>query len=209
MTVSNRLWKEVNSLQINITYPKPKKVRKNTAFIMGVMRKAVILAGLASVIVNLAVRGVAWSAVVVWSLYMLWKLVLAPDMVEYNRISQISRIIIQSCILLVIIDFFIVKFAAVNIVLLVCFGGLIASLLLLYTDFNKQRHNVLPLVKLSTLSLVASATLLVLFWNTDAPEKTIWQLPVTCVLSVAEIIICIMVMRGTLRNKLKMIFHTK
>lgn len=198
-----RLSKGVNLLQINISYPKPKKRKSHRSIIIGIVKNAFLLSALLCAVINVWSGGKAWSIIVIWSLYMAWTLFVSPDMIEYNRISQFTKVIIQSCILLVVIDIFIVSGWAANVVAIVCFGALITVCLLLYTDFERQRHNMLPMILLSALSLIISAVLMII-----AKESIRWYVPVTCALSFAALMVCVKTMSGNLKSELKKMFHS-
>jgi len=198
-----RLLKGVNSLQINITYPKPQKRKSHRSIIIEIAKNLFWLSALLCAAINIWSGGKAWSVIVIWSLYMVWSLCISPDMIEYNRISQFTKAIVQSCILLVLIDVFITSGWASNVVSIICFGALIAVCLLLYTDFERQRRNLLPMILFSLLSLLTSVVLMII-----SEEAVPWQVPVTCVLSFAVLIVCLKTMGGNIKSELKKMFHT-
>jgi len=105
--------------------------------------------------------------------------------------------------MLVLIDVFITSGWAANVVSIICFSSLIAVCLLLYTDFERQRHNLLPVILLSALSLITSAVLMIISGG-NIP----WQLPVTCVLSFVVLAVCIKTMGWNIKSELKKMFHT-
>ena len=198
-----RLLKGVNSLQINISYPKPQKRKSRRSLVIGIAGNGFLLTALMCAVINIWSGGKAWSIIVIWSLYMAWTMLVSPDMIDYNRISQFTKAIVQSCILLVLIDIFITSGWSVNVVSIICFGALIAVCLLLYTDFERQRHNLLPMILLTGLSLIVSVILLI-----TERERVRWQVPVTCALSFAVLVACVKTMSGNLKNELKKMFHT-
>ena len=189
-------------MQINISYPKPQKSKSHRSIIIGIVKSSFLLTAFLCSVINLWSGGKAWSIIVIWSLYMAWTLFVSPDMIEYNRISQFTKVIMQSCILLVLIDIFIVSGWATNVVAIICFGALIAVCLLLYTDFERQRHNLLPMILLSALSLIISAVLMIV-----SKESVRWYVPVTCALSFAALIVCMKTMSGNFKSELKKMFH--
>jgi len=190
-------------LQINITYPKPQKRRSHRSIIIDISKDFFLLAALLCTAINVWAGGKAWSVIVIWSLYMIWTLLVSPDMIEYNRISQFTKAIVQSCVMLVLIDIFITSGWATNVVSIICFGALIAVCLLLYTDFERQRRNLLPMILLSALSLILSVVLIII-----KKENVGWQVPVTGVLSLAVLIVCMKTMSGNIKSELKKMFHT-
>ena len=74
---------------------------------INIVKDLFLLSALLCVTINIWAGGKAWSIIVLWSLYMIWTLFIHPDMIEYNRISQFTKVIVQSCIMLVLIDVFI------------------------------------------------------------------------------------------------------
>lgn len=190
-------------MQIKITYPKPLKRKSHRSIIIGIARDIFLLAALMYAVINIWSGGKAWSVIVIWALYMIWSMLVYPDMIEYNRISQFTKAIVQSCVMLVLIDVFITSGWAANVVSIICFSSLIAVCLLLYTDFERQRHNLLPVILLSALSLITSAVLMIISGG-NIP----WQLPVTCVLSFVVLAVCIKTMGWNIKSELKKMFHT-
>ena len=190
-------------MQINISYPKPQKRKSHRSLIIDILKSSFQFAAILCAVINIWSGGKVWSAIVIWSLYMIWTLLVYPDMIEYNRISQFTKVIIQSCIMLILIDVFIVSGWAVNVVSIVCFSSLIAVCVLLYTDFERQRRNLLPMIHLSALSLIILVIMMI-----TARDRVRWQVPVTCVLSFAALVVCVKTMSGNLRNELKKMFHT-
>ena len=75
-------------MNIKITYPQVSKKKQTLRNIINILKILSIIAVIACPIVNIATGGKAWSLVVLMSIYMVWTLVLSPDLVEYNRISQ-------------------------------------------------------------------------------------------------------------------------
>lgn len=170
---------------------------------INIVRDIFLLSALLCGAINIWAGGKAWSIIVIWSLYMVWTLFIYPDMIEYNRISQFTKAIVQSCIMLVLIDVFITSGWVSNVVSIVCFGALIAVCILLYTDFERQRRNLLPMILLSALSFILSVVLMII-----SKGKVPWQVPVTFVLSLAVLIVCVKTMGGNIKSELKKMFHT-
>ncbi|HOQ07361.1 MAG TPA: DUF6320 domain-containing protein [Clostridiales bacterium] len=190
-------------MQIKITYPKPQKKKSHRGLVIEIGRNLFLLAAVLCAAINIWAGGKAWSVIVIWALYMAWSLLVHPDMIEYNRISQFTKAIVQSCTMLVLIDVFITSGWAANVVSIICFGSLIAVCLLLYTDFERQRHNLLPVILLSILSLIVSAVLVII-----QKGKVSWQVPVTFVLSFAVLAACMKTMGENIRSELRKMFHT-
>ena len=190
-------------MQIKITYPKPQKKKSHRGLVIEIRRNLFLLAAVLCAAINIWAGGKAWSVIVIWALYMAWSLLVHPAMIEYNRISQFTKAIVQSCIMLVLIDVFITSGWAANVVSIICFGSLIAVCLLLYTDFERQRHNLLPIILFSILSLIVTAVLVII-----SKGKVSWQVLVTFVLSFAVLAVCVKTMGWNIKSELKKMFHT-
>ena len=46
-----------------------------------------------------------WSPVAIWSMWIVWSMLFSPQLVEYNRISNVVRLVTNVAILLVLIEF--------------------------------------------------------------------------------------------------------
>lgn len=129
-----------------------------------------IFAGMICTIINLFTRGQAWSIVVMWSMWLVWSQLISPDMVEYNRISQTIKFIINSCVLLGLIDVFLAPGWSVKVIVIICFSALILVSVLFFTDFETQRQNMFPMLNFCTLSLVAAIVGLLI----EQSDDTYW-----------------------------------
>lgn len=169
---------------------------------LSVVRWPFIAAALASIIVNLAVGGPKWSIIAVLSLYITWSLILSPDLVEYNRTSQSIKITLWSCILLTLIDIFIVSGWAIFVVPLVCFGGLLICAILFFTDIETQKHNMLPLILFIFAALIGSSIALYFHHGEGS-----WPLIVLGSFSLLLLISLIIVLGQDFRRELQRRFH--
>ena len=168
------------------------------------MRWVFIILALASVIVNICVGGVLWSPVALMGLYMIWHLVIAIDLIEYNRISQFIKATIYSCILMVLIDVFLVSGWALDVVSIVSFGSVIISGILFFTDFNRQKQNMLPILYLIVIAIIWS--IVGLF---SALELQSWPLIVLGGVTVLLLATIIITLRGDFIREIKCRFHLK
>ena len=133
-------WKEVNYMEVKVTYPHVERRKKGRRKMLQILKWPFIVGALASIIVNICVGGKAWSAIVVAGEIALWKLVFALDLVEYNRISQFIKATIYSCIILALIHFLIVPFWALGIISILVYAALIVSGILFLTDIKRQKQ---------------------------------------------------------------------
>ena len=83
-------------MKVDITYPPVEKRRQRKKKLIRAAGWLMLLAAVICPVVNLAVGGKAWSLIVLMGLYMTWTLVLSPDLVEYNRISQFIKLLLCS-----------------------------------------------------------------------------------------------------------------
>lgn len=191
-------------MKINYTYPVPEKKIRTRRKAQFVCLLVFLALGLASIIVNICVGGKAWSAIACWGLFMVYSLTISPDVIEFNRIRQSVKVAVYSCIMLILIDRFLVSGWAVGVVSIVCFAVLIGVCVLLYTDFERQRHNMLPIIIFAVITLVGS---LIIF--AVQKENVIWQAIVALSLSVAVLIECLIIMKSNFKNEITKIFHVK
>ena len=187
-----------------ITYPPVEKRKLQRKHFLRVIRWPVLFAIVVSPIVNLVLGGKAWSLVVVLSIYMAWSLVISPDLVEYNRISQPIKTFSFSCCLLVLIDIFLAPGWALTVVPIVCFGGLVVSGILFFTDIDRQKHNLLPMLLLIVLAIIASIVGLSIM-----RKSTGWQFIAMGATAVTLLVACIITLRSDFIRELKRRFHIK
>ena len=192
-------------MKINITYPAvSKKIFQRKKFLR-IMKWPLIVAALACVIVNITVGGPWWSIVALMGIYMFWSLVLNTDLVEYNRISQFIKTTFYSCILMFLIDTFLGDGGwALDVISIVSFTSLVISGILLYTDFNRQKQNMLPILFLILIALI---------WSTiglfTALELQSWPLIVLGGLALLFLVTIIITLRGDFIREIKCRFHVK
>lgn len=172
--------------------------------ILKIMRWPLLIAAYTCPIVNIVTKGKAWSVVVLMSLYMAWTLVFSTDLVEYNRISQFIKLITNSCVLLVLIDVFLVSGWAMEVVPIVCFSGVAISGILFFTDFDRQKQNMMPMLQLIVLEIIG-AIIGIFWWRIESN----WAMVVMGVLAFAMLIACIAVLSGEFIRELKRRFHVK
>ena len=191
-------------MKINITYPEVAKKNFKRRKFKEIMMWPMIILAIASVIVNLCVGGVWWWPVSLMGLYMIWRLLIDIDLVEYNRISQFIKMTIYSCILMFLIDYFIVSGWALDVINIVSFGSIIISGVLFYTDFNRQKQNMLPILFLIIIAIIWSVVGLFL-----ALEMKEWPLIVLGSVALLFLITIIIILRGDFIREIKSRLHVK
>ena len=189
-------------MHIKITYPPVEKHRFARRKLLNILRWPFVLAAVASVIVNIAIGGVFWSSIVVVALWSAWSLIFSVDLVEYNRTSQSIKTISFAIVLLILIDLFLAPGFAVFVVPIVYFAGLIFCAVLLFTDFETQRHNIMPLLLFIFFAIVTSAVGLAL-WH----EHDFWPLIVLGVVAAVLLIAIIVMLGADFKRELVKRFH--
>lgn len=191
-------------MKIKNTYPTAPKHTLQRRKFLKIVRWPCLAAAYACPIVNLIIGGRAWSVIVLMALYMLWTLVLSPDLVEYNRISQVVKVVTYSIILLALIDVCLAPGWALDVIPIVCFGGLILSGVLFFTDLERQKQNMLPMLLLIFLAILG-AIIGLSTWHT----KMRWAIIVMGALALALLVACIIALGAEFLRELKRRFHTK
>lgn len=191
-------------MKIDLVYPEKTKQALQRSRVLRIIRWPFLLAAYLCPILNLFFGGDAWSVVVLWGLWMVWSLLISPDLVEYNRISQTVKLMEYTCVLLILIDVCFSQGWAVDVVFIVLFSSLIIAAVLFFTDLNKQRQNMLPMVLFIAVSLAASIVGLTL-WK----GKVLWPALLAGILALALAIACFSVLGRDFLLEFKKRFHTK
>ncbi len=176
-------------MHVKHTYPPVKKGSKNRRRMLSVVRWPFLLAAVASLIVNLAVAGPLWGIIAVLVLYIVWTMILSPDLVEYNRVSQSIKSVAWVSVLLALIDILIVHSFALFVIPIVCFSGLVVSIVLFFTDIRTQKHNMLPLILFEVVSMIGS-TIVLCVWKSpyNWPYIVLLSLSVCCFLAMVIVL---------------------
>ena len=162
-----------------------------------------LLAAYICPILNIFFGGPAWSLVVLWSLWIVWSFFFSPHLVEFNRISQFIKFIVNAAILLILIDVLLSPGWAMEVVPLVCFGGLVVAGTLFFTDLDRQKQNMMPVLLLSAISILSSAIGLIV-WR----QGNRWTLVIMGAVAIAFLAACFIAMGGDLIREIKKRFHT-
>ncbi len=191
-------------MQIKITYPEQTQKAIHRSRVIKLARGPFLLAAYLCPILNIYFGGSAWSVVVLWGLFMAWTLLLSPDLVEYNRISQTIKAVEYSCVLMILIDVFLSPGWAVDVVFIVCFSALILTAILFFSDFNRQKQNMLPMLLFIAISVAASIIGLTL-WK----GKDMWPALLAGLLALALMAACYSALGRDFLMEFKKRFHTK
>ena len=171
---------------------------------LSVLRWPFLTAAAACIIVNIANAGPLWGIIAVLTLYIIWRMILSPDLVEYNRVSQSIKIVMWVSILLALIDLLLVHSFSLFVIPIVCFSGLVVSIVLFFTDLQRQKHNMLPLILFEVVSALGSAIALCL-WK--SPNN--WPYIVLLSLSVVSFLAMVIVLGQDFKIELNRRFHIK
>ena len=172
-------------MQIELIYPPVEKRRLARPRIAHYCKWAFLFAGLMCAVVNLSTGGKAWSVVVIWSMWMVWAQLISPDIVEFNRISQSIKLIVNACILLVMIDWLLTPGWAAEVVPIIGYSTLIIVSILFFTDMETQRQNMLPLLLFCAACLVGSIVGLA-----TLREHESWPFAVLCAIAFSLLVGC-------------------
>lgn len=197
-------------MNINITYPELSKKRATREKLIRILRLPFILSAFACPIVNIAVGGPAWSVVSLFGLYMIWNLAVAIDLIEYNRTSQFIKFITYSIIMLILIDTLLTPDSpwGAIVIPIVTFSGLVVAAVLFFTDFERQRHNLMPLLIIDILCLLAAAGMIIYIVE-SAVNMALWPYIVMGSVSLALLISLAFTLKGGFIAELKRRFHAK
>lgn len=189
-------------MKIKVTYPAPDK---RSAF-MRVLRKVCIwvflFAAVAAAAVNLAIGGKPWCIVVIWSIFTAASVLFSP-LVEAGPIAQGTRLVLNTAVLLTLIDAILAPGWAATAVPIMVAGSLIALSCLLFIEIKRHRVGSVPLTMSMGAAVVAS-----LIYNVVTDGLNIPMLVLGCVAFGLFIAVCA-TMRGRLLFELKKYFHLK
>ncbi len=197
-------------MNINITYPELSKKRATREKLIRILRLPFVLVAFACPIVNIAVGGPAWSVVSLFGLYMIWNLAVAIDLIEYNRTSQFIKFITYSIIMLILIDTLLTPDSpwGTTVIPIVTFSALVVAAVLFFTDFERQRHNLMPLLIIDILGLLAAAGMIIYIVE-SAVDMALWPYIVMGSVSFALLVSLAFTLKGGFIAELKRRFHAK
>ena len=172
---------------------------------LNIVRWPFLGVAVASPIVNLWIGGPLWCIIVILALLVVWKMVLAPDLVELNRISQSIKATVWCSILIAAIDLlFINNSFALFVIPIVCFGGLVVCMVFFFASLEAQKHNMLPLILFIFASILGSSVALYIrHAGGDWPYMVLLGLSVLCLVSL------IIVLGRDFKVEMQRRFHLK
>lgn len=191
-------------MKYKVVYPQVSKREFQRKKLIRIMRWPYLGAAYICPIVNLCTGGPAWSIIVLMGLYMSWNLIFSLDLVEYNRISQFCKLIVYSCIMLALIDIFLIPGWAIEVIVIIGFGALIVASVLLFSDYRKQRKNIMPIFTLIIISLIGTILGFVLYDN-----KVTWEFVTLGGVAFALLVTFIIILGKDFFIEFKKRFHIK
>ena len=192
-------------MHVKNTYPKITKVSRDRKRMLNIVRWPFLAAAVAAPIVNLCIGGPLWCILVILSLWIVWKMILSPDLVEFNRISQSIKATVWSSILIAAVDLLLVNnHFAIFVIPIVCVAGLTNCIVLFFTNLEIQKHNMLPLINFIFVSILGSAIALHFYH-----DKENWPLIVLPCLAVLSLLSLIIVLGQEFKIEMKRRFHIK
>ncbi len=186
------------------TYPSAKKQKIQRNKIIEIVRWPFILGVFVLPIVNIFTGAPLWSIVAIWSMWIVWSMLFSPQLVEYNRISNVVRLITNVAILLVLIDVFIASGWAIEVVAIVGFSGLGILSILFFSNLHKQRQNLFPMLLFIIVAIGLAITGIIL-WR----ESTHWSIITLATTGGAFLLTTAIVLRKDLLNEFAKRFHIK
>ena len=190
-------------MKVNIIYPHPEKDTQLRRKLILALKWPFLFTAYICPIINILTQGRAWSVIVLWALWIVWSAAVSPALVEYNRISQFIKLIINACILLILIDLLLSPGWAVEVVAIVCFSGLVVSGLLFFTDLERQKQNMLPMLLLTVLCIISAVVGLIL-WR----GESCWALAIMGAFAFALLAGCVFTLGPDFKRELAKRFHT-
>lgn len=191
-------------MKIEITYPQREKRDVLRSEIKLWSRWFFLASAYVCPILNLYLGGKAWSVIVLWSLQMVWSSAFSLAVVEYNRVSQITKTVIDVCILLLLIDLLLVPGSLLGVIPIVCFGGLLLVGTLFFTDLERQKQNMMPLW-LFVLGSFALATPALIFWKANNS----WALLLTSLIAFGILLAGLITLGRELLREFRKRFHVR
>jgi hypothetical protein len=195
-------------MKIEITYPAGKERKLQRRDVIDRAKWPFLFAAYICPIVNIATGGAAWSVIVLWSLWIVWSFVFSPDMVELNRISLFIKFIANACVLLILIDILLAPGWGMVAIPIVCFGGLAVAGVLFFTDLERQKQNMMPMLLLTGVSILGAVIGLII-WRNESLADSLWALIVMGAFAVALLTGSFMVLGKAFIREIKKRFHTE
>ncbi len=189
-------------MEVKIIYPSVKKQKLLRRDIVSWGKWLFLLAAFVCGVVNFATGGPAWSLLCLWGLWVAWSYFIAPDLVEYNRLHSWCRMVERVVILLWILDVLFHLNLTATVTPILCFGGVLTAGILFFTDYRRQKHNMMPMLLLTVFCLA-------FFFVRLARRELAWADITNGACAAVLLAACVVVLRGDFLRELEKRFHTQ
>ncbi|MDR2974895.1 MAG: DUF6320 domain-containing protein [Propionibacteriaceae bacterium] len=187
-------------MKVEIVYPSPTRPPRRVR-VIACAKWPFLATAYACPLINVATGWPAWSLVVLWGLWVVWSSTFSPQLIGINRISQCVKFVTDIVVALVLIDLLLAPGWAATVVPIVCFSSLVVVAVLFFTDLDRQRLNIMPMLALTVLCLISAGTILAAWRNV-----TRWPLIVLAALAGALLIATLVVLRRDFLRALRKFF---
>lgn len=189
-------------MNVKITYPhvEEKKIRRQD--VIQWAKWPFLLAAIACAAVNIATGLPAWCLISIWACWMVWSFFISPELVERNRISLWIHFITSTAILLFLIDMLFPSGWSAIVVPIVYFGGLLIAGIMFFSNFQKQKQNMMPLLLLLATCFFYSISQLL--WG-----RMNWETMVMGISGIVLLAVCLIVLGKDFLREIKKRFHTR
>jgi len=191
-------------MKIDLIYPKLTKRKRNTYSFVRFIGVLFIIGAFTCLLVNLITKGKPWSLIVLVGLFIAWKFLFSPSLIDYNPISQFLNLLSTVCLLLHFIDLFFSPGWGITVIPIVLFSGLIFVSLLLFTNYETQKHNVFPIYIYLVFTIVLS-----IFGLSLEYFKTKWVFIVLLSVSFFYVILCSFIVKNNIFKEFRKRFSIK
>lgn len=186
-------------MTVKVTYPHLKRKIERMRVFRFWAKLGIVFASFVCILVNFLVKGPAWSAIVVWAGWTAWVLMDSPDFGSCNRISLWSKFVVNATVLLVMITYLFSRGASWGIPLTWFIGECVAGVLF-FTDMNRQRQNISPMLLLLCAGFLAAIVAMII-------TEVTWVLLAVALTAVAILIACVIVLKGDFIRAFKKTMH--
>ena len=142
-------------MNLKITYPIP--VRQNSFYrtMRNIVRIMFLTAAFVCVLLNIILKGKAWSLIVLWSLFSIWQLIFSLKLVEYSIFSHITYIFIDTIVLLWLIDRFLAPGWASTVIPIVFFAAMLTMFIIYFVTYDRKHRHLASMLVMGVLTLAA------------------------------------------------------
>lgn len=135
-------------------YPIPERQNQFYRSLRNIVRIVFLIAGFACLLVNVLVKGKAWSLIVVWSLFSIWKLVFSLKLVEFSIYAHAIKVTFYLTVLLLLIDQFLAPGWAQTVIPIILFAYLLVMFILYFAVYQRKDRHLLPVTMLGLFNLI-------------------------------------------------------